>query len=255
MGVSNSLEGCAFLDWWEDRCLKFGFEDLRAGLFVDQKWVNLAPCFFVNLRILRDAGCNVAYWNLPERNLSDKDGAYLVNESSPLVFFHYSGYNPNFPERLSTKLRIPQDINETLLRLLVFYGERLKANGAEGYRKYDYAYARFSDGSIVPLIARRLYSVTMNLWNKQDPFDTNGLFFKAARKAGLLSNQDRSGQYSSNNLPSSDWRVKTINRILFSLPRLIGGDRYTMLMKYLSFISILRNQGQLLIASESRAIR
>jgi hypothetical protein len=197
----------------------------------------------------------VAYWNLPERSLSEKDGAYLVNESWPLIFYHFSGYNPDIPEKLSTKLRLPQEVGETLLRLLVFYGDRLKANGAEGYRKYAYAYARFSDGTVVPLIARRLYSATMDLWNKQDPFDANGAFFKAAKRVGLLSNQDRSGQYSSNNLPSGDWRIKTINRVLFSLPRVIGGDRYTMLMKYLSFIAILRNQGQLLIAGEPRAAR
>ena len=247
VGVSNSPEGRAFLNWWEERCLKFGFEDLRAGLFVDQKWVNLALCFFENIYILRHAGCNVAYWNLAERNLSEKDDVYLVNGSSPLIFFHFSGYKPDAPEKLSTKLRLPQEVSETLLHLLVFYGGRLEANGAGGYRKYAYAYASFSDGSVVPLIARRLYSVTTALWDNQDPFDANCAFFKAAKRAGLLSGQDRSGQYSSNNLPAGDWRIKTINRILFALPRIIGGDRYTMLMKYLSFITILRNQSQLLV--------
>jgi hypothetical protein len=44
-----------------------------------------------------------------------------------------------------------------------------------------------------------------------------------------------------------------IDRILFSLPPIIGGDRYTMLMKYLSFISILRNQRRLLLSGESRS--
>jgi hypothetical protein len=43
--------------------------------------------------------------------------------------------------------------------------------------------------------------------------------------------------------------------VLFALPRIIGGDRYTMLMKYLSFISILRNQRQLLLADEPQSAR
>jgi hypothetical protein len=253
VAVSRSPEGSAFLDWWEERCLRFGFEDLRSGLFVDQKWVNLAPCFFVGICILRHEGCNVAYWNLTERSLSQKNDTYLVNESTPLIFFHFSGYSLNAPEKLSSKLRLRQDINEALRRLLLFYGERLRANGAEAYRKYAYSFATFSDQTIVPLIARRLYSATLDSWGKQNPFDAGGHFFKAARRAGLLSKQDRSGQYSSNNLPSGDWRIKFINRVLFSLPRIIGGDRYTMLMKYLSFIAILRNQGQLLIADEPRA--
>ena len=252
VAVSNSLQGRSFLDWWEERCLRFGFHDLRSGLFVDQKWVNLAPCFFDNIYILRHVGCNVAYWNLHERSLSEGGNGYVVNGRWPLVFFHYSGYRLSFPDQLSTKLRRPQIIDEVLRRLLLFYGERLHTNGADIYQKYNYCYAIFSDGSLVPTLARRLYSVTMDRWGNQDPFDVSGDFHAAAKKAGLLSSQDQSGRYSSNNLPVNDWRIRTINRFLFSLPRIIGGDRYTMLMKYLSFISILRNQRQLLLSDERR---
>jgi hypothetical protein len=252
VAVSNSPQGRSFLDWWEERCLHFGFHDLRSGLFVDQKWVNLAPCFFDEIHILRHAGCNVAYWNLGERSLSDGDNGVVVNGDTPLVFFHYSGYRTDRPDQLSTKLRLPQHIDETLGRLLVFYGQRLQANGAEFYEKYGYCYATFSDGSLISSLTRRLYSVTMDRWGDQDPFDTANGFFSAAKRAGLISKQDQSGRYSSNNMPADDWRIKTINRVLFSLPRVIGGDRYTMLMKYLSFISILRNQRQLLLSDERR---
>ncbi len=255
VAVSNSAQGRNFLNWWEERCLTLGFHDLRAGLFVDQKWVNLAPCLFDEVCVLRHLGCNVAYWNLHERFLSDGDSGYLINGSSPLIFFHYSGYTLGLPDQLSRKLRLPQRIDETLRRVLLFYGARLRANGAESYQKYVYAYQNFSDGSLIPLLARRLYSVTMDQWGDQNPFDARGDFFAAAKKAGLLSRQDQSVRYSSNNLPVNDWRVKMINRFLFLLPRIIGGDRYTMLMKYLSFISILRNQRQLLLADESQSAR
>jgi hypothetical protein len=255
VAVSNSPQGCSFLDWWEERCLSLGFHDLRSGLFVDQKWVDLATCFYDEVCVLRHFGCNVAYWNLQERTLSKGDNGYLVNQSCPLVFFHYSGYNPARPDHLSNKLRIPQEVDETLQEMLIFYGERLKANGADMYQKNDYAYGSFSDGSAIPSLARRLYSVTMDEWEEQDPFDAHGAFFAQAKKAGLLSQQDRSGKYSSNNLPTDDWRIKAINRVLFSLPRIIGGERYTMLMKYLSFITILRNQRQLLLPNESESAR
>ena len=255
VAVANSLQGRNFLDWWEERCLGFGFHDLRAGLFVDQKWINLVPCLFENVHILRHPGCNVAYWNLYERSLAEDGNRYAVNGLLPLIFFHYSGYRPNLPDQLSSKLRVPQSIDAPLRQLLDFYGERLKANGAEIYQKYNYAYENFSDGTLISTLARRLYSVTMDRWGNQDPFDATGDFFKAAKKAGLLSTQDQSGRYSSNNLPTDDWRIKTINRFLFSLPRMIGSDRYTMLMKYLSFISILRNQRQLLIADQPQSTR
>lgn len=250
VAVSSSTGGKRFLDWWEERCLDFGFLDLRSGLFVDQKWVNFVPCFFDDVCILRDLGCNVAYWNLHERSISVEDGAFRINGQTPLVFFHYSGYSPKFPDRLSSKLRIPQALNDGLKQVLACYGERLEANGVKAYEKYQYAYTNFSDGSLIPLLARRLYSVTTDQWGSQDPFDANGSFYAAAKKAGLLSGKDRSGQYNSTNLPADDWRIKAINRFLFSLPKVIGGDRYSMLMKYLSFISILRNQRQLLIGDE-----
>jgi hypothetical protein len=253
VAVSNSAQGRGFLDWWEERCLTLGFSDLRAGLFVDQKWVNLVPCFFDKARILRHPGCNVAYWNLQERPLSASGDGYLIDGSWPLIFFHYSGYTFDAPDQLSRKLRLPQQVDETLERVLLFYGERLRDNGAEIYQKYAYAYQYFSNGSLIPLLARRLYSVTMDQWGDHDPFDANGDFHAAARKKGILSKQDQSGQYSSNNLPIDDWRIRTIDRILFSLPPIIGGDRYTMLMKYLSFISILRNQRRLLLPGELRS--
>lgn len=250
VAIANSAQGRRFLDWWEERCLNFGFNDLRSGLFVDQKWVNFVPCFFDEVCILRDMGCNVAYWNLHERTISTEDGAFRINGQTPLVFFHYSGYSPKYPERLSSKLRVPQAINDGLRQVLDLYRERLEANGARTYERYKYAYANFSDGSLVPLLARRLYSVTTDQWGSDDPFDAKGGFYATAKKSGVLSDKDQSGQYNSTNLPVDDWRIKAINRFLFSLPKVIGGDRYSMLMKYLSFITILRNQRQLLIGDE-----
>ena len=252
VAVSNSAQGQDFLNWWEERCLRFGFEDLRCGLFVDQKWMIHAPCFFDKVCILRHAGCNVAYWNLYERMLRETEEGYVVNDQSPLVFFHFSGYKPAAPDQLSVKVRLKQEIYPALRKLLLFYGDRLTANGAEFYKRYLYAYERFSDGSPVTTLARRLYSVTMDRWENQDPFDARGGFFRAARKARVLSKKDQSVHYSANNLPRDDWRIKAINRFLFFLPRIIGGDRYTMLMKYLSFITILRHQRQLLLLDDSR---
>jgi len=247
IAVSNSSQGRDFLDWWEDRCLNFGFHDLRAGLFVDQKWMNLAPCLFDNIHILRHPGCNAAYWNLHERTLSEVEGDYMINGAFPLVFFHYSGYRPSVPDQLSGKLRVPQVLDEALLGLMEFYRDRLLANEAKRHQDRPYAFANFSDGSLITLLARRLYSATLDRWESEDPFDASGKFFKAAKKAGILSGQDQSGRFSSNNLPVDDWRIKAINRLIFSLLKVVGADRYTMLMKYLSFISILRNQRQLLL--------
>jgi hypothetical protein len=255
IAVSNTAQGRSFLDWWEDRCLRFGFQDLRMGLFVDQKWVNFAQCFFDEISVLRHKGCNVAYWNLAERSVSEDGGVFMIDGAEPLIFYHFSGYNPNAPNQVSSKLRLQLPMNSAVERLLVEYGKRLEANAAHAYQDLPYSYANFSDGSIIPSVARRLYSVTMDKWAGTDPFDVAGPFYAAARKARILSRKDQSGKYSSNNLPVDDWRIKAINRFLFFLPRIIGGDRYTMLMKYLSYITILRHQRQLLLDDEAQSAR
>src|ERR1017187_7472506 len=49
-------------------------------MFVDQKWINLAPCFFENVKILKQPGCNMAFWNLHERHLSSEGGVQCVSK-------------------------------------------------------------------------------------------------------------------------------------------------------------------------------
>ena len=50
--------------------LPSGYDERWSGLFVDQKWINLVPCYFEGVRVFKHPGCNVAYWNLHERILS-----------------------------------------------------------------------------------------------------------------------------------------------------------------------------------------
>jgi hypothetical protein len=61
LGLTRSQETMRFLKWWQvrlhDRCLV----DLNRGLFVDQRWMDLAPGLFDGVFVLRDPGCNVAY--------------------------------------------------------------------------------------------------------------------------------------------------------------------------------------------------
>lgn len=66
-------EARRLLAWWSERCLNLGFSEGRTGLFVDQKWINLAPGLFADVAIVRDVGCNMAYWNLHERRLTDSN--------------------------------------------------------------------------------------------------------------------------------------------------------------------------------------
>lgn len=102
LGVRNDENGKVMMEWFGDRMRKYCYYDFHNGLFVDQIWANFIPLYFENHHILRSPGYNMGYWNLSERTLSkDQEGAYCVNDSNELIFFHFSGYNPTRPDILS----------------------------------------------------------------------------------------------------------------------------------------------------------
>ena len=98
----KSKNAIDLLEWWEDKTLKIGFNRVSDGLFVDQLWINLAPIFFNNVKVLQEYGFNVAPWNLHERNSIHKnDSEYIMKDNSKLVFYHFSSYNYLKPELFS----------------------------------------------------------------------------------------------------------------------------------------------------------
>lgn len=90
-GLKRDAYSQAFLDWWMDKLRNECFFDSKRGMFAEQLWLNLAPLYFDKVHIIKHLGCNVAYWNLHERTLSEDEGVYYVNKTYPLIFFHYSG--------------------------------------------------------------------------------------------------------------------------------------------------------------------
>ena len=67
----------SFLEWWGERVAKHG----DANNCPEQIWLNLVPIFFSEyLYILKEEGMNVAYWNLQERLLSEKEGHFFCKQ-------------------------------------------------------------------------------------------------------------------------------------------------------------------------------
>lgn len=82
-----------FISWWCERMRYHCFYQLGKGLFVDQKWLNMVPVFFKKVHIILHPGYNISYWNLHERKISQNSNGFFVNDSYPLVFFHFSSIN------------------------------------------------------------------------------------------------------------------------------------------------------------------
>ncbi len=126
--IKNNQTGQAFLKWWKERMVDQCYVDLKEGMFVDQKWLNLVPIFFPETKLLDHPGCNIAYWNLHERVVGKKDGRFTANEK-PLLFFHYSGYSMKEPHLISRHQdRVQMEDQPALKELFSIYQEALVRN-------------------------------------------------------------------------------------------------------------------------------
>jgi hypothetical protein len=146
-------EGPDFLQWWLDRCRDFCFDDNQRGLFTDQKWIDLAPCFFETLAVLRVPSYNVATWNLYYRQVErNSNGELTVNKAFPLRFFHFSGFDIGTHKHM---LKKHAGDNQTLIALTEWYEEEAKglSNSSEAKSYYE----QFPNGVRIPADWRRYY--------------------------------------------------------------------------------------------------
>ena len=122
----QTTRGARFLDWWAAREARYGYVDPYRAWGADQKWCDLVPALFDRVAILKNPGLNVGYWNLPSRPLSKKDGKWFAG-GEPLVFFHFSGFDPDRPHILSKfQDRIDPAKDPLLTELLQDYAARIK---------------------------------------------------------------------------------------------------------------------------------
>lgn len=95
VGIKRGEEGLKFVTWWKERLREHCRIDKCFGIFVDQKWVDLAPLFFTKIKSVKHPGWNMAWWNFSERKLLEIDQTLYVNSKEfPLIFFHFSGFKP-----------------------------------------------------------------------------------------------------------------------------------------------------------------
>ncbi len=173
--------GGDFLRWWQQRLYDHCVVDLPRGLFVDQRWIDLAPGMFESVSIIRDPGYNVAYWNLSHRVISHEgpDSTYKVAES-PLAFFHFSGYDPEQPDRLSrhqNRFSI-DDLPPATQHLLTAYRDALIVSGYMTCKAWPNVFEFFANGTRIPDAGRPVHLEAPELLQSiEDPFSDAG--FKA----------------------------------------------------------------------------
>jgi hypothetical protein len=153
VAIRTSGEGARFARWWNDRLLDFCYDDMPAGLFVDQRWCDHVPALFENVKVIRDPGYNVASWNLSTRKVAvEKDGRITVN-GALLRFWHF------------TKLGVVGDTmtkryagrNFPVYEIWAWYKRQVEAATDPAIPERWWAYGTYADGAPIEKRHRVLY--------------------------------------------------------------------------------------------------
>ena len=147
----------ALLRWWEGKLTRDCVVDVSRGLFVDQKWMDLAPGLFEGVHICRDEGWNVSYWNLPHRHVEQVGSSIHVNQQH-LLFFHFSGVSPDgrVYSKHQDRYRM-EDLQSAVHDLVVDYCAALREHGYHAVRSLPYGFGRLSDGTPIPDFLRQVF--------------------------------------------------------------------------------------------------
>ena len=158
IGIGSTTFADELLDWWGERLERDCIVDPERGFFVDQRWIDLVPGMAEDFYVLRDPGFNVAYWNLPTRTVSERDGTWYVNGDVPLKLFHFSGFDASKPHLLSKHQdRIRLVDQPALAELCERYAAELIADGVDEVSQWPYTYDSSASGVPLDQLNRRVF--------------------------------------------------------------------------------------------------
>ena len=174
IALGNSETSGRFLDWWMEGLLRARLREEPQSLplfdepwrpetqpdplFADRRWIDSVPDIFPETKILRDPGCDVAYWNLHTRTLRE-EGEDVTVDGYPLRVFHFSGFLPDHPYWLSRNAtRVKLSERPILAGLCASYTGLLKERGYDKAKSVPYRYGRLPDGLPYDDVLRRLYN-------------------------------------------------------------------------------------------------
>jgi hypothetical protein len=173
IGVANTAQGRDFVAWWQDRCRFGSIVDQSGGLFVDQGWLDFVPLFFKGIDYNGPRGWNLGHWNVMQCDVSEDATGGLRVDGNALICFHFSGFDPSQPERLSKwDKRNPVIQNPVVQRLARDYAATLQATRARIPATSPRPFASLSDGTKISPLWREAVRVGHRLLaDVANPFD------------------------------------------------------------------------------------
>jgi hypothetical protein len=83
-------QGLACLAEWRQDCIKWCYDRWDGARFGDQKYLDLWPLKYDQLRVIDHPGVNAAPWNLEDAMITFSEGDIFIN-GAPLVLYHFHG--------------------------------------------------------------------------------------------------------------------------------------------------------------------
>lgn len=242
----------ALLYWWDRQCQDQCWYEPALGFGVDQKWMDLAPAFFEGVGITKHPGINVAFWNLHERRIvRDGAGQWMVNGTHPLIFVHFSSYDEHDAHAVAGKqTRFTSGSRPDFTAVRDVYASALaESAGSITAESLEYGYGHMSDGKAIGPALRRFYAARLDreFGDVADPFDADGPVYAFARRHRLFSSNPRPDKHVDFKAEQQFGRQKAMLDHGFRMAlRVLGPDRYYMLMRYVAHYSSILKQTDLL---------
>jgi len=248
LALRNTALTATFIKWWQKRLTDKSFADKIDGLYTDQKWIDFLPALFdtAKIHISKNLGLNIAPWNFYEREVINENGEWVIKNritgegKTPLIFFHFSGFNYKQLNVDAANKNIPFLKTYTdILPLISGYSTIIKQSTVADYFNYAYSYNYFSNGRPIMQFHRRLYRRLIEDGKViKHPFlaGAGNTFYSLLHKAGLLVNDKDAGAEKLNerSFDGFEGKLYKINIFHKGLKRMLGAKNYFLFSKFMA---------------------
>ena len=175
LAISRSDEAHKMLTWWAERLYLFCYDDIPNGIFTDQKWIDLVPCFFT-AKIMHHYGYDLAPWGLLDCHIEKRDDGYYA-QNDPIRFVHYSGFGTVAEQCMEKWLG---EDSQAFREMYEEYAKKHEENNFDNISSSVWSYKYYHSGEEIEDSIRRRYRSDWDLmFSLEDPFAESNEYFAA----------------------------------------------------------------------------
>ncbi|WP_413662460.1 hypothetical protein ACG1BZ_14660 [Microbulbifer sp. CNSA002] len=145
LAVKSGKTGVEFVNYWWESVNRDCSIDYYRGVNADQKWLDLVPHMFADVKVVSGEGLNVGHWRIDSIEEFSRTEDKLLHKEEALVCFHFSGFAEGLLPKLSRHSDLTVKKNSTLECITTSYASTLsqfskynkelslKGGGPKGY--------------------------------------------------------------------------------------------------------------------------